>query len=448
MKLYPIYENLINEGASDILYHFTSTKSLETILSDNQLNLTSKIGSPADDKSKEYYYMSFTRSKSTKLGYGSRFNFIGAVRLTVNGQKLNQNYKVIPIDYWQYTKTPEFMKQTSSDEMEDRLVSDKEKIPNANNYIIAIDVLTKDGEISESLIQNAQKLGIKLNVFDNEKYFSYGNQKYTVKPKPKQSDDEIYTENDKYLYDIIGILTYKEPELFDQLKDSMNDELINKIKEYHTDLKYKLQPNSYKIKELTGSLESSITNRKQTPNKLFRKVLHMLTNDFKKTNSENMYQYLESKIYKGVKRQQDYNKELKHELKKLIANAINKNKEYQITAWSKDYNTNHENIFEIPQVKDFINNKINEIINYSLNYITTNDDMFHEAYKIAYSELKDKFNIKENNPEVVKLSELFNDVYPSEILEPILNVIWAIDAIGTKMYDAKEQYKKELYTVN
>ena len=74
--------------------------------------------------------------------------------------------------------------------------------------------------------------------------------------------------------------------------------------------------------------------------------------------------------------------------------------------------------------------------------------MFHEAYKISFPELKNEFNIKENNPEVVKLSELFNDVYPSEILEPILNVIWAIDAIGTKMYDAKEQYIKDLYTVN
>jgi GNAT superfamily N-acetyltransferase len=68
-------EGLLKEGASPILYHFTRLGALENILSNNSFYLTSNIGSPSDRLGgDEVYYMSFSRTKSNKQGYGARWS--------------------------------------------------------------------------------------------------------------------------------------------------------------------------------------------------------------------------------------------------------------------------------------------------------------------------------------------------------------------------------------
>ena len=43
-----INEQILNEGASDILYHFTYTSNVSNILETDKISLASAIGSPTD----------------------------------------------------------------------------------------------------------------------------------------------------------------------------------------------------------------------------------------------------------------------------------------------------------------------------------------------------------------------------------------------------------------
>lgn len=434
-------ELLLTEGASNIIYHFTGINKVINILNHNTLNLTSKIGSSPDDLDSKYYYMSFTRSKSSKLGYGAKFNFEGAVRMTFDGRKLNQKYKVKPVDYWQYPKTPQSMNQTSSDEMEDRLVSDDNSIPNVNKYIMSIDILMGESGIDESIITNCKSLGITLNLFDNKETFSHGNPKYAVKPIIKKDGDEPPQTSKAYGIEyIMAALTYKEPEIYDEIVKSLDVKTINSINEYHKELKYKLQSESYTIKEVAATLSSYITNNKQSADKLYRKVMGLLVKDFKKTGSKTILDYLESKIYKGKKRQADFNKELNDKISKGVDKTLNDYiSENKFIAYSNDGETQYDSIYDDQDVMRFISETVKRIKNYVSEYLLTNNDKFQYQYKIASSELRDEFNITENNPEAMRLSEKFSDVSPLEIIEPILTVIWLIDSFHTEIADANTQ---------
>jgi len=433
-------ELLLTEGASSLIYHFTYINKVINILNHNTLNLTSKIGSSPDDLDSKYYYMSFTRSKSSKLGYGAKFNFEGAVRMTFDGRKLNQKYKVKPVDYWQYPKTPQSMNQTSSDEMEDRLVSDDNSIPNANKYIMSIDILMGESGIDESIITNCKSLGITLNLFDNKETFSHGNPKYAVKPIIKKDGDEPPQTSKAYGIEyIMAALTYKEPEIYDEIVKSLDVKTINSINEYHKELKYKLQSESYTIKEVAATLSSYITNNKQSADKLYRKVMGLLVKDFKKTGSKTILDYLESKIYKGKKRQSDFNLEMNDYANELIDGAlkrfINTN---QFVTYSNDGNQQFDNLYDAPEVKTFITKEVNKIKSYVSDYLMNNKDAFKYYYLISRDEIKDKFNLNDNNPEVIELTQKFQDVTPREIIAPIQSALWGLDSLYPRLVEARE----------
>ena len=67
MKLITILENLINEGSSDILYHYVDPTYILEIIENNRLNTIAAMGSDTDynlNKNK-FYYLSTTRSRSS-----------------------------------------------------------------------------------------------------------------------------------------------------------------------------------------------------------------------------------------------------------------------------------------------------------------------------------------------------------------------------------------------
>ena len=91
----------LTESLSDIVYHFTNTHRLLDILNSNEFHASSNVGSKSDlDINKgKFYFFSTTRSK--KHGFTS-----GDTKLVLNGRKLSQKYKALPIDYWQYSTNP------------------------------------------------------------------------------------------------------------------------------------------------------------------------------------------------------------------------------------------------------------------------------------------------------------------------------------------------------
>lgn len=163
---------VLNEMLSSKCYHFTTLNGLLRILKTNTFLLKTDVVSDTEhwaDKPRHRFYMSTTRVRNGKYGYN---NFIQKedmlVRITLNGDLLNANYRGMPINWqmhnekalgyetnlryaissksramynnpnWSAAQTQPFV------ENEDRIFSSKPTIPNADRYIDRIDILTYD----------------------------------------------------------------------------------------------------------------------------------------------------------------------------------------------------------------------------------------------------------------------------------------------------------------
>ena len=112
MKTFPnILNNLIKESLDKFLmkealsskvYHFTSIKSVFNILKTNEMFCQSSLATSADDYSDKYkFYISFTRVKSPKEGFGyNSYKSSSFARIEFDGDKLNNNFSGRPVDYW------------------------------------------------------------------------------------------------------------------------------------------------------------------------------------------------------------------------------------------------------------------------------------------------------------------------------------------------------------
>lgn len=371
---------LMESIATPILYHFTNSDSLKNILVNNNLLLTSNISSKSDQKGNASYYMSFTRTKSTKSGYGTKFRRPNSVRITFDGTKLNNNYKFLPIDYWQYPKTPELMLQQSGDETEDRLVSDKDSIPNANKYIKRVDMFVNDKGVYKEVIDNANRLGIEIFFYDNEKDFENGNPLKSITPNIKSSEDE-YVSEFRYSYNLIGILSYKNPGIIPILKDKISDLNMGIIEEYHNKLDTSLHYSSL-LDDTATAISTTLSNSKTTTNPIERFVIFEINKDYKKLGATSIKDYLVKKMYIGKKTQKDFNNEFYINVNKFIDDEVNKSfVDYRISGYVNG--EDERNLFD---VKEFVNDYkkfINDIKGYLKDYILNNNDMYEFSYVLS-----------------------------------------------------------------
>ena len=144
----------LNEGKQvGILYHYTSADGLKGILSSNRIKASEEIY-----MGQNLYYVSFTRNKNFHKK-GSKFGVKTEYRITLDGDKLSNKYKITPHAYkpgydytenWEYDwleDEPEniardfFAATGEYDEQEER-ISFKDPqggIDNIKNYILAVD---------------------------------------------------------------------------------------------------------------------------------------------------------------------------------------------------------------------------------------------------------------------------------------------------------------------
>ena len=146
---------------SDTVYHFTSVKSAAEILLDNAFKLTPWTSSEADSKGKRYF-LSTTRSK---LGaYHREGGIATGVIFVLDGTKLNNNFKGIPTDFYQQTSPGSSGKY--SDEMEDRVVSDKPDIKPLAKYVKEIHLCAFFGSTGgNKVFEEATRLKIPVFVY-------------------------------------------------------------------------------------------------------------------------------------------------------------------------------------------------------------------------------------------------------------------------------------------
>jgi len=450
-KLSKIYEEILSEGGSSILYHFTNPDRLVNLLNVNKFYLTPTIASKAEASKGKMYFMSFSRTKSTSHGYGYQFNRENSVRIKVDGRKIGYNYKVMPIDYWQYPKTPDFMNNKSADEMEDRIITDKGEIDNANKYIISIDVFVGKNGADGEIISKGKELGIPIYFFNNKKDFASGDPKRAINPNIKPKDENPYREHINFSY-TLGALTYKAPELKNQLFNilksdyNISDEMLNKYNvnndKYHEKLKYYLQDDDYHLIDLSNSLGAELHNNKTHSDKLTRFVYSEFIKDYKKSKSNSIKDYLLYKFYIGKKRQKDFNKELNDVVNKTIKNSYSSNIEkYDYQTYDVDGNS--VEYFSYPPVKEYLQGKIKELSKITSNYILNDNEMFKNSWKLSTGELKQGLSI--NDDEINNALSGLTNVDAEDIKSILLYVIWDIDdVVSSEVNRIKDEYSKQI----
>jgi len=121
------------------LYRLEHLDNIIKTLRDNKIYLTPSTapGMGYEDKLNQGkgFYLSMMRSKWGNYAKGGPytkhdFKLNDSVIVHFDGQALEYNYKIVPVDYWQDGPT--------RSENEERLISDKQYIPNASRYIIDI----------------------------------------------------------------------------------------------------------------------------------------------------------------------------------------------------------------------------------------------------------------------------------------------------------------------
>jgi len=156
------------EGISDIIFHRTGFGNLKQILEKDQFELRPTFAKPSEQESTrrktDLYFMSTARTKNSKYISDS-----GSPVLTLDGQKLKQNYSGYGMDYygpsWREVSGGEY-------EQEDRVFSQKPNITNAKKYILMIELVMEfnAGQADNifKIYSMAKKSGIPIKFYDSK----------------------------------------------------------------------------------------------------------------------------------------------------------------------------------------------------------------------------------------------------------------------------------------
>jgi hypothetical protein len=184
-----IYKILLQERLSGILYHFTSVNNLLSIVKGDRFILsTSYSGSSDDWGGKKKFFISFTRQRNGNLGYSKT----KMVRISFNGDLLNQRFSGKAIDYWgdsmgkqhyfRKRKEGELIDRFQADtESEDRLFYDDPVIDNISKYITRVDIFWDPNRkwcssnnalvmLQELLKYNYLNTKLNIYIYDNVNY--------------------------------------------------------------------------------------------------------------------------------------------------------------------------------------------------------------------------------------------------------------------------------------
>lgn len=214
---------LLNEMLSGDVYHYTYARPILNILKTNKINLSSNLGTHADEYGNKPFFLSFSRTGSFKLGWGKK-GTDGRSRIVFDGAKLNNRYKSMPVDYFGWKGMATDINARDSFEYEDRILSDKPTIDNAISYIKRIDMIVKDIERNpqyaasyKQILILANQLNVPAFVYSNEKDASSNTNNIndvilnydSGDSTPDNREDKFYGDTD-LISKIIAIVLYDE----------------------------------------------------------------------------------------------------------------------------------------------------------------------------------------------------------------------------------------------
>lgn len=308
-------EGLLNEGVSDVVYHFTSPQRAYNILKNNEILMAPVLNADSHENKLsggKYFYLSTTTSRSSKVGYYAYKNANGApmVRITLNGRQLNSRFKSYPVDYFQplpgTSKGDNF--DMSRDEMEMRVVSNNDVIKPANSYIYSVEIVNSTSEnYLVQLNKLCDDLGIKFYAYDEVKYFDASHKNKAIKVRPYDDFDASFTGPNTHtegdVFPLSNVLSYivlnnQKISLDSVISDLDYEEriqlksmVVEKLKTLEYDFRIKSNVPSH-LQQLNNSIKSLNKNASTT----FRYLIRLMVNDMKKKNIGSLKEYLYSKV--------------------------------------------------------------------------------------------------------------------------------------------------------
>jgi hypothetical protein len=352
MKYISGYSEYIKESLTDKVFHFTYINRLENILDEDVLQTTPVMGTRSDGElnKNKFYFLSTTTSRHSDIGYAASLPKSNLVRLNLNGQKLNNNYKAARVDYWQRPKDPKdpmyksyaggsgkaHLKYVSrQDELEDRLMTDEPVIKNAHKYIDSISVLFEEGahrfeedyRTMINCLNKAKELNIPIYFYDNQKSFDHELKDKAIditKLNVKEPSDEYnYKSHMIHLTRTLALMFYADSELreklieglkgLDDLKEKIEareitfDDFIERIdkrtdddrKNYLFYINDDFEKSDYPIGEYISVISSDIHNAKSKSEPHRRYISHELAKDMRKHGAKNIFDYIKYKVKLG-----------------------------------------------------------------------------------------------------------------------------------------------------
>jgi len=138
------------------LYHVTTPQGLENILKTNTLKGSSISWDGGDT---EFFGISTTRNKN--FFYGNN-----QIQIVLDGDKISNNYKIRPYDYWRRKYDIPDEPQIK-DEDEELIIVGEEGLKDIKKYILKINDFT-DKNLSEAIVGNKTKDPFGLNAYARE----------------------------------------------------------------------------------------------------------------------------------------------------------------------------------------------------------------------------------------------------------------------------------------
>jgi hypothetical protein len=181
------YQEILTEGASDILYHKTGIDAALDILKSGEFKLTSSIGSDVEASMAIKgmpYFLSTTR---TKVGDYHRYVGDSAAMFVLDGRKIGNNFKVEPVDYWDRMW---LHNRERTRESEDRIYSKTNTM--SIEYVTELHVLLQSqrdnrSEVARQLLIASKTRGIKTYLYNDEKAWRLQDTRRSLKAADYQS---------------------------------------------------------------------------------------------------------------------------------------------------------------------------------------------------------------------------------------------------------------------
>jgi hypothetical protein len=332
-------KNVLNEGLSNILYHFTSLGGGYSICAEDKIYLQSAFAKESDNYDKKRkFYLSCTRQRSSDFGYSRKFRR-GGVRVVLDGDLLAQRYKGKTVNYWgggvfkdkfkyydEFPKSKEELddrlswdigrlkknnpnitddeiqhfkdynfnrdaQEHNDNESEDRLFSYDSVINDAHKYIKSIDVLIIN-EDEGKFMQLAQDfkfhtaLGKYVRIFNSVKEFNNPNGK-DVNDSLEYSSDSKGINSEKrntifrYIDAVVSFIAYANPNFEGNKFGKSVSQLLDKyeLSEFKGNIGEMMSrfKRLYGLSSVEENLNSVRRNLSDKPNLYTSKIIKMLT---------------------------------------------------------------------------------------------------------------------------------------------------------------------------